>query len=166
MAARSRASSKASAQAEQEALLAEAESGADEYIDLSGVEAVRFGGAVPAGKYLCEVTAIKRGVTSANSKNPGAPKLTITFDVRENADGDKVGGKVFLHPVLTGEQAGRARGYLEDLGADLTQPFNPNELIGTLAFLTVSVQKDNSNFNNVDKIELADEVGSEDPDVK
>jgi hypothetical protein len=146
---------KPSGKSEQDALLAEAEAGADNFIDLSGVTAVR-GGAVPAGRYLTEITAVKRGVTSANAKNPGAPKLGITFKVLENSEGEPASGTIFLHPVLTGEQAGRARGYLEDLGADLNQPFDPDDLIGTLVYLTVTVQKDNSNFNNVDKIELAD----------
>jgi hypothetical protein len=154
--ARARASKTA---AEQAALLEEVDAGADDFIDLSGVEAVRFGGALPKGKYLAEVTAVKRDVTSTNSKNPGQPKLAITFDARENADGEKTSGKLFLHAVLVGEQAGRARGYLEDLGADLSGPFNPQDLVGTLAWLTVTVQKDNDRFNNIDKIELLEQDG-------
>ena len=150
-----------SAKSEQDALLEEVDSDADNFIDLSDVKAERFGGAVPAGRYLTEITAFKRGTTSAGSKNPGQPKLTITFNVLEDSDGEPFNGKIFLHSVLTGDQAGRARGYLEDLGLDLSGKLNLDDLVGIIAYLTVSVQKNNPGFNNVDKIELPD-GGSDD----
>lgn len=144
--------------AEQEELLASAQDGADEYIDLSNVVSVR-GGAVPAGLYLCELESVESGVTGANAKIPGQRKLALTWKILQAEDeSHPQSGKIFKHLTLVGDQAGRSRNYLEeDLGFDLSQRFNPKEAVGIVAWLTVSVQKNNAGFNNIDKTEVVDE---------
>ena len=144
--------------AEQKELLEEAETGADEYIDLSNVKA-EHGGAVPKGRYLCEIETVDSGKTSDRSKVPGLLKLAVKWKVLKNddADGPIPSGRIFKHLTLQGDQAGRSRGYIEDLGFDLDQRFNPKEMIGIIAWLDVSVQKDNPAFNNIDATEVVED---------
>ena len=143
---------------EQEELLAEAENGADDFIDLSNVKAEHFSGAVPKGRYLCEIESVTAGVTSAQAKVAGLRKVQVTWKILETESGDPPpAGKVFKHLTLQGDQAGRSRGWIEELGFDLSQPFSPKEMIGIVAWLDVSVQKDNASFNNIDKIEVVED---------
>ena len=146
---------------EQAELLAEAENGADEYIDLSNVKA-EHGGAVPKGHYLCEIETVAAGVTGERAKVPGLKKITVTWKVLENPDGEIPSGKIFKHLTLQGDQAGRSRGWVEDLGFDLGQRFNPKEMVGLIAWLDVSIQKDNPAFNNIDAIEVVEEPSGDD----
>ena len=146
---------------EQAELMAEAEEGADEFIDLSGIKA-EHGGAVPKGRYLCEIESVKGGVTSANAKVPGLRKVTVQFKILENPEGEPSNSKVFKHLTLQGDQAGRSRGWIEDLGFDLSERFNPSDMVGIIAWLDVSVQKDNAGFNNIDKVEVVEEPSGDD----
>jgi hypothetical protein len=147
---------KTKAQKEQEALLAAADEGSEDLIDLSGVEEVRFT-ALPAGKYLAEVVECERA-TVKNGDNKGAPKLVIRWAVSEDADGEAVSKTLFDHRTLTGKGAGVTKARLEDMGVDTSQPIKPSEIVGIQAYLTVSVRKDRDTDNNIDKVELADEV--------
>ncbi len=143
---------------EQAELMAEAESGADDFIDLSNVKAEHFSGAVPKGRYLCEIESVTGGVTSAQAKVAGLRKIQVTWKILEvDGDGDVPSGKIFKHLTLQGDQAGRSRGWIEDLGFDLSQQFDPKEMVGIIAWLEVSVQKDNASFNNIDKLEVVEE---------
>lgn len=143
---------------EQEELLAEADSGADEFIDLSNVKAEHFSGAVPKGRYLCEIESVTGGVTSAQAKVAGLRKIQVAWKILAvDGDGDIPSGKIFKHLTLQGDQSGRSRGWIEDLGFDLSQPFAPKEMVGIVAWLEVSVQKDNASFNNIDKVEVVDD---------
>ena len=140
---------------EQEELMAEAESSADDFIDLSNVKA-EHGGAVAAGHYLCEIESVTKGVTGANAKTPGQLKVAIQWKILEGPDGQPSNSKIFKHLTLVGDQAGRSRGWIEDLGFDLSQEFNPSDMVGIVAELDVSIQKSNPGFNNIDKVEVVD----------
>lgn len=155
---------KSKAQTEQEALLAAADEGSDELIDLSGIEATRFT-ALPAGRYLAEVVEVERG-TVKSGDNKGAPKLTIRFKVEEDLEGEPINKVLFDHRTLTGKGAGVTKARLEDLGVDVTQPISPSSIVGTKAYLTVSVRKDRDTDNNIDKVELYDAADVEDDDLK
>lgn len=154
---------KSKAQTEQEALLAAADEGGEELIDLSGVEAVRYS-ALDPGKYLAEVVSCTRDKVKQGD-NKGAPKLVIRYNVIEDEEGNPLKKPLFDHRLLTGKSAGMTRARLDDLGVDTSVPIDVDDIVGRKVWLVVSIRKDRPSDNNIDSSEPFEAEASEDVDA-
>lgn len=119
-------------------------------IDFSGArESNDFAPLVP-GDYDAEVHSCEPG-TSAS----GNPKLVFQFKVTEA--GPYAGRILFKHVPTKGDGSGIARDVLNALGFDTAtmRKFKPTEALGLACVLSVAIQKDNPDFNEVKKVKAA-----------
>lgn len=132
-------------------LLAES-TGDDLEVDFSGASSGDFE-LLPNGDYTATVTEATPGVSKANN-----PKITVKWRI----DGPTHEGRVlFTHPVTKGKGSGILKDTLRGLGFDVEKltKLNPQALVGKQCIITVGVQKDNADFNEVKKFKPVPAAG-------
>lgn len=118
-------------------------------VDFSGArEGGNFDPLEP-GDYTAEVHACEPGTSGS-----GNPKLVFQFRVTEDP---YVGRILFKHVPVKGEGSGIARDVLNGLGFDTAtmRKFSPGSALGKACVITVAIQNDNPDFNEIKRVKPA-----------
>lgn len=123
-------------------------------IDFSGASESKDFSALVAGTYKAVVIACDPGTSGS-----GNPKLVFQFKVTETPYEGRI---LFKHTPTRGQGSGITRDVLNGLGFETAsmKKFKPSDALNIACVLTVGIQKDNPDFNEVKKVKAAEKSAS------
>lgn len=136
---------------------AETGSGAEASFDFTGAsEGTDFKTPCPPDAYDCVVSKVETGKLSSS----GNPKIVFQFKI---AAGEWKGKVLFLHTLVSGKASWKTRETLEALGVDCSTPkfsLDPTTLVGKPCVVTVDIQKDNPQYNEIQRVSPVEDAAS------